>query len=113
MNVQELFENNNDVVAMMLKIVDAAMDRSSHVDSFGIENEAVYFNVGYDFPEHRIGVVKKVRGAAKPLGKLNAQQGGGSSWPCIDFQFLPTKPFTDQEVKDITTALRAKHKDAQ
>lgn len=120
MKVQDLFETlaeatrSVDVnpVLTILNAVEAAMDRSSEVRSFSVHPEEVFFSISYDFPEHRIGVAKTVRAATKTVGKLNAQQGGGSFDPGIDFQLLPTTPLTDKQVNELTTALKGKYPEA-
>lgn len=111
MKLHEIKKLDVDVQAFVLASIEAAMDRSSRVLNFDVDSEEVYFSVRYDFPEHRNGVVQKVRAVAKAAGNLNAQKGGDRSMSGIDFQFIPTTPLTDTQVNELEIALRAKYPD--
>ena len=112
MLLREVKSTEVNVHDAVLKAIAAALDRSAHVTTIDVDNEEIFFSVGYDFPEHRDGKVQEVRAAFKGAGKVNGQK-GGDKYDCgIDFQLMPKTAMSDEETKKLSDALKAKYKDS-
>ena len=101
-----------DIHDAVMKAIKAALDRSAEVRSIDVDNEEIFFSVGYDFPERRTGKAQEVRAAFKGAGKVNAQKSGDQYDAGIDFQIIPKIAMSDEETAKLKAALKSEYKDA-
>ena len=106
MKINELLESQTNPVDVIMAGIDAAMVRGSMILNCDAFDDEVGFAIAYDFPEHRTGMIQKVRAVVKSLGKLNAEKAGDMHQPGIDFQLILKTPLTDIETADLKARLK-------
>jgi hypothetical protein len=111
-DADDLHEAKVEMHDAVLKAIAAALDRTAVVRAIDVDNEEIFFTVGYDFPEHRTGKIQEVRAAFRGAGKVDAQKGGDQYDAGIDFQLTPKTPMSDEETASLKSALKSKYKDA-
>lgn len=108
MILKELLALNEstDVQATLIAAISAALVRHASVRSIDVDEEEIFFSVGYEFPEHRDGLVAVVRKAAKSIGKVTAQKGGERGDYGVDYAIELKTPIETAEAKSLETAIK-------